>query len=554
MNKLKLASVLVSLAVTASLFTSCKSVKRKNEISINSDYSSGDYYEQPTTTAIIADSYPDYPITFPEINQTETGNQYQAENCDYEGLSFKSERSGYSGKGYVTGFDGDVKSLTFLVDAPSTQHYDIGFSIAADSETQCSIKINDTSIGSFKADSSGKFTLIKMYGIFLTEGSTAIEIEAVDGNIDLDYLQLTNNTTLNEIVFDPQSPTNTEMGKSTTELLDFLKANYGKTIISGQYASDNSNKELDFIYQMTGKYPVIRFSALDTSYSDEYNDYEEIEAIAQWYRNGGIVGLIWQWKAPSSISSVYAEETDFRLSKAVTDIDISTMTKEEIRGLFGEGKISEECYGIILDIDNMATQLLSLKNIGVPVLWRPLHEASGDWYWWGADGAADYKWLWELMYKRMTDYFKLDNLIWIWNGQSADYLVDESMYDIASVDIYLPEGSEFSSRYEQFFSIQKMVGQNKIIALSECSSIPNADDSFRDKSVWSLFGLWFGSYLMNSDGNFSEKYTTKDIFIRSYNSEGVLTLDEYKDLKSAQQTTTQTAQTTTVTQTTTSTT
>jgi mannan endo-1,4-beta-mannosidase len=91
MNKLKLASVLVSLAVTASLFTSCKSVKRKNEISINSDYSSGDYYEQPTTTAIIADSYPDYPITFPEINQTETGNQYQAENCDYEGLSFKSE-------------------------------------------------------------------------------------------------------------------------------------------------------------------------------------------------------------------------------------------------------------------------------------------------------------------------------------------------------------------------------------------------------------------------------------------------------------------------------
>jgi mannan endo-1,4-beta-mannosidase len=59
---------------------------------------------------------------------------------------------------------------------------------------------------------------------------------------------------------------------------------------------------------------------------------------------------------------------------------------------------------------------------------------------------------------------------------------------------------------------------------------------------------------MNSDGNFSEKYTTKDNFIRSYNSEGVLTLDEYKDLKSAQQTTTQTAHTTTVTQTTTSTT
>lgn len=530
MNKIKAIAIMASFMMTVSFLSSCKKVERKNEIKINSDYSSTTYFEEPTTTALVADSYPDYPVTIPEINQTETGNQYQAEDCSYEGLTFESERAGFSGEGYITGFSGDVKSLSFMVDAPSTQHYDIGFSIAADSETMCSIKINNTPCGTFKADSSGKFTLIKMYGIFMNEGSSIIEVEVVDGDIDLDYLQLTNNTSINEMTYNPENiVTNTGSGKNATELLNFIKENYGKTVISGQYTSDSSNKELDFIYQITGKYPTIRFSALDASHTDEYNDYDEIEAIAEWYRNGGIVGLIWEWKAPSSVSSVYSEETDFRLSKAVTDIDLSMMTQEEIRGLFGEGKISEECYGIILDIDNMSNVLLSLKNIGVPVLWRPLQEASGDWFWWGADGASDYKWLWELMYKRMTNYFNLDNLIWIWNGQSADYLVDESMYDIASVDIYMPEGSDFSSRYEQFFSLQKIVGPNKIIALSECSRIPNADDCFRDKSVWSFFGLWYGSYLTNDD-YFSEKFITKDEFIRIYNSEGVLTLDEYKAL------------------------
>ena len=134
------------------------------------------------------------------------------------------------------------------------------------------------------------------------------------------------------------------------------------------------------------------------------------------------------------------------------------------------------------------------------------------------------------MYKRMNEYFGLDNLIWVWNGQSAEYLVDDSMYDIAAVDIYLSENVSFSSRYEQFAALQKLVGKNKLIALSECSRLPNIDDCFRDNAVWSFFGLWYGSYLMNDKDEFSEKYIKKDEFIKIYNSEGVLTLDEYKDM------------------------
>lgn len=206
------------------------------------------------------------------------------------------------------------------------------------------------------------------------------------------------------------------------------------------------------------------------------------------------------------------------------------MTQEEIRGLYGEGKISKECYGMILDIDNMAGQLMSLKDKGIPVLWRPLHEASGDWFWWGADGAENYCWLWKLMYTRMTEYFELDNLIWIWNGQSKEYIVPSDTFDIASVDIYISPDKEYGSQYEYFASLQELLGKDKLIALSECSSVPDIDSVFRDNSVWSFFGLWYGEYLSDDKQNISEKYMTKEYLIKNYNSAGTMTLDQYQKL------------------------
>ena len=89
---------------------------------------------------------------------------------------------------------------------------------------------------------------------------------------------------------------------------------------------------------------------------------------------------------------------------------------------------------------------------------------------------------------------------------------------------------DFGSRYEQFLAMQNMVGKNKLIALSECSSIPDIDASFRDNAVWSFFGLWYGKYLCDENGELSEEFTSKDKLVRAYNSDGAITLDEYKKI------------------------
>lgn len=511
-----------------------------------------------TTTLTAHETFPDFPISYPEIEKKDTGDLYEAESAwlseglVIEGLENTDETSvnpsesnennaPFSGEGYVTGFKPDGStSVIFNVDAPSNQHYDLSFSIASEHLVNCRISLNGNEITTFKTMNDGEFTLITLYGVFLVKGISEIEIRPLDGNIKLDYLKLSNNTSLSEIKYNAESErVNINAGESAKKLMNFLTENYGKYTITGQYASSPENKELELIYQTTGKYPAIRFSALHTSGSSFDSMFKELDACADWYKKGGIVSLMWYWEAPSEKPSVYAEETDFKLSDAVTDIDIAELTQEEIRGLYGEGKISEQCYGLILDIDNMAGQLISLKNKGIPVLWRPLHEASGDWFWWGASGVDDYKWLWNLMYKRFTNYFELDNLIWVWNGQSESTLVDKDTFDIASLDIYMSTDKNYGSRYEQFLALQKIVGEDKLIALSECSNIPDMDDSFRDNSVWSFFGLWYGKYLSDENGGFSETYMSRDAFIRAYNSDGALSLDEYITLCGGQELTPQ---------------
>ena len=218
---------------------------------------------------------------------------------------------------------------------------------------------------------------------------------------------------------------------------------------------------------------------------------------------------------------------------SVTDADIAHLNRYELQQLRKDGTISAECIALIEDIDAAAEALKELQEAGVPVLWRPLQEASNGWFWWGASGSEAYQWLWHLMYTRMVDYHQLHNLIWIWNGQSAEYLVPDTEYDIAAADIYVDADEAYGSRYEQFFALQK-IAKNKMVALSECSTIPDLTAIRRDQAVWSFFGLWYGEYLMDDAAG----YTTKQQMIDAYNSDLVLTLSEYQAWYAPKQTTT----------------
>ena len=472
--------------------------------------------------------YTEYAARVPEISPAEAEMRIEAEDCSLNGSLYKeSERKGYSGDGYVTGFyGGSADYLVVSAKIPASQHYDLTVCAAADIHVTNDVIVNDENIGDFEiSGKNGKFIRVTFYGVYLEKGENLIQIDKGDNKFDLDYIEIKNNEEIYEESFEIDSkPVSEKSSYEMRDLLRYLKQSYGEYIITGQYASSSKNYELKDIYERTGQYPAIRFGDIGSYTEGDAPSDSEIQAAKDWNEKGGIVGFMWYWRSPGKDGSVYSNDTKFDLSNAVTKEDISMLGISEIRRLCSEKKISEECLAIVEDIDKVSEGLSQLAAEGIPVLWRPLHESGGSWYWWGAKGAEPYKWLYTLMFERMTKYHELDNLIWIWNGQNEDYMVDKGMYDIASIDVYLGEGETYGSRSQQFRWLSKITENKKMLALSECSSIPDIDDMIRDRSMWSFFGLWFGEY-MNSEGG--GKYTTDEELYRMYNAENSITLDKY---------------------------
>ncbi len=478
---------------------------------------------EPETQAIDAPSYPSVSLDIPPVDLQDALLTVEAENAEYTGgLYLDTVRSEYSGEGYISGFsksESDSIRAAFMI--PSAQHYDITISVCAESPVKNTLLVNGDRIHDFTITETQHFVRVTFSGIYLPAGEVDLSFEQIDGNFSVDYFEIANHTELSKIKYqnhdtlsDPQASTNAK------KLMTYLSECYGKAIITGQHVSDHKNTELDEIYKITGKYPAIRFSDLQGNADDRK---EDITACQLWARHGGIVGLSWSWEAPEN-TGIYEDETNFSLSDAIPASDASgtetaLLTDQQINAALADHTISASCAAILRDIDQISEALKPLADQDIPVLWRPLPEAGGKWFWWGADGAQAYRWLWNVIYHRMTEYHQLHNLIWIWNGQSKDYLVNQ--YDIASMDIYLDPQESFDSRYEQFLSLYRMTKHKKILALSECSTVPDMNLVFRDHTIWSFMGLWHSDYL-------KEPYTSEELLINFYNSEKSLTLENSK--------------------------
>jgi mannan endo-1,4-beta-mannosidase len=70
-------------------------------------------------------------------------------------------------------------------------------------------------------------------------------------------------------------------------------------------------------------------------------------------------------------------------------------------------------------LTRVADALTELRNAGVVVLWRPMQEMNGFWFWWGTtlqrDSASSYVRLWRTMFQYFTQVRHLNNLLWVYS-------------------------------------------------------------------------------------------------------------------------------------------
>ena len=448
---------------------------------------------------------------------------YEAEDATLIGGAKKTSNPAFSGEAGVTGVNGEQDSIVFNVSVEDSGFYDVTLvSYTKDKGRTNNLLIDGANAGSLISTKSSELEDVTLHYIYLEAGEHEIAITPSWGWVDYDCLKLTAcDINVKDIYNVTAKLSNPNADDNTKRLYNFLCDIYGKYTLTGQTGDEGrESNEYLAIKDVTGKefavlgMDVMNYSGTATA---QGANSETVERAYDWYVNaGGIVQLWWHWHSPAGYipeganwySSFYKESSSIDLDKAMNGED-------------------ETLYNLLIDdIDRISEQLTRLRDCGVPVIWRPLHEASGGWFWWGASGPEAYKWLWKLMYERMTDYHELDNLIWIWNAQSSDWYPGDEYCDIAAIDIY-NAAHDYGASPAMLADMHGWTDGVKMITMSECATMPDPDLIIRDNAYWLWFAVWNWGYIVK-DGTpvLSDAFTDYYMMEKVYNSEVIITRDE----------------------------
>lgn len=320
-------------------------------------------------------------------------------------------------------------------------------------------------------------------------------------------------------------------------LFKLLADNYGKRILSGVVARiDWNTDEAENVYAWTGKYPAINvFDFINIHASKDVNpsgwlDYSDMSPVNTWHNRGGIVGCMWHWQVKAN------DGVNYTCSPGTNP---------------GETSFNPECIKVsssadykqlIHDLDQVAGYLKTMQDMGIAVLWRPLHEASGNtfeyeggkaWFWWGSKGGEAYKALWRFMYDYLVNKKGLNNLIWIWNSQMGDksWYPGDDVVDIVGRDSY------YALQYPLMKDFKQLSADfpSKMITLAECGNGDEVNMSPLSKiweqgSRWSWFMTWYDSAYERGDDD--HQFAGKQWWLDAFSQDYVIKLEDLVSLRS----------------------
>ena len=320
-----------------------------------------------------------------------------------------------------------------------------------------------------------------------------------------------------------------QLSPEAENLLQYLKEIEGEKTLSGTTANVNWNiNEAKWVNRHTGKWPALNFfDFIHLPFSpSNWIDYSNITEVYNWHKNGGIVGCMWHWNMPTN------DGQDWTCTPGTGNKE----TGFDVRKIFEPE--SAEYKQMMNDIDKVASTLKKLKQRKIPVLWRPLHEAGGQWFWWGLDAEACNE-LWRVMYKRFHEA-GLNNLIWVWTSAAAwnrpysegyKWYPGDEYVDIVGIDIY--NNSSASNIYSTCYKMLRKKSPDKLIALTECGSLAPISQQWKAGARWLYFAPWYDYERTNNTSSEAFKSTEhqhcnvewwNDAFSNDY----VLTRDEFK--------------------------
>ena len=440
------------------------------------------------------------------LSWAQTGTKIEAENATYVNCELKTD-SKYSGGKALSLKENNAK-ITFSYTCSEGGKYTVlAMGEGIGGEKEVAITVNG-SAATFKVNT---LTEVEVGTFKLPVGKCTIEITPSWTWFNIDYIRIEKSTST--IAFDiSATPVDGAAVESAKSLYKFLYENFGKKSISGMMTGNmtsapekvKEHADIQEFYKRSGKYPaLIGFDFMETTGKNASQDYakqysnKSITLAKDTYKQGGIPAFTWHWRDPSrATNEFYSEKSTVKIADALnTD---------------GSWNTSSQLYKyIIQDIDAIADIFLDMQNEGMACIFRPLHEASGGWFWWGRNKNAEhFKKLYKLVFDRMVNVKGVHNVIWVWNADKNDQDWDpgQNYYDVVSADIY-NKAEDYSSNFVMFDKLKALTGGKKIVALSENGPIPDIDAMFEDEAVWSWWMPWYQTW----GGNFLDQTTNKEL-------------------------------------------
>lgn len=466
-----------------------------------------------TTTTTTVKQADDKPLNFSKTYEAENGKL----SNDMSVISGGNASGGKS----VGKFESDRSYCQIKINVPSDGIYDIVIrSMGIGGPKENDIYTDGKKVGTFTSENN-KFSDYTVSAVSLTKGDHNIRIIKSWGWIELDKITVKTGAKISNSTYNiTSSLVNKNSTANTKKLYSFLKDSYGKYVITGQQCDGGINgNEFKAIKNLTGDYPaLLGLDMMDYTPSRTAlgASSSAVEKAIEFANKGGIVTFCWHWNAPTEYLNSTANSPDgwwggFYTQSSKFDI-AKVMNGQDAKGK----KLLDR------DIKEIAKQLKRLEKAGVPVIWRPLHEGSGGWFWWGAKGSDAYKKLWKYLYKELTNTYGCNNLIWVYNGQSADWYPGDEYVDIVGEDIY-PGNHVYDPQVSRFRQAINYGSKTKITALTENGCIFDIDSAVSINALWSWFMTWGGEFTVNGS-NYSEKYTEKSVIKKMYASKYSLTL------------------------------
>ena len=203
--------------------------------------------------------------------------------------------------------------------------------------------------------------------------------------------------------------------------------------------------------------------------------------------------------------SVNLDKVSFERIRGKDTWDVSDSTV--VRSILPGGANHEKFIGWLDRAADYMNSIQTADGTKIPVLFRPWHEHTGSWFWWGQKlcSTDEYKTLWQMTYNRMKEK-GADQLLWAYSpgtepNDTTQYLErypGDSIVDLIGVDAYQFDKADYEKALDKSLQIMTQVGKahDKAIAVTETGFETIPDSTWWTQTLMPVIRKYPISYVL----------------------------------------------------------